>query len=105
MADDNGVGRGLFIGFLAGSIIGSLLGLLYAPKPGKELRGDIRDMSNDYLDDTEEYIKNAKVKANQLINDGKKKSEELVSDAKVKVDALLEEAEKILETAKSKAIS
>ena len=62
MADDGRVGSGLFVGFIAGSIIGSLIGLLYAPKPGKELRGEILDMSNDYLEDTEAYIKNAKVK-------------------------------------------
>ena len=103
MANDNGVGKGLLIGFLTGSIVGSLLGLLYAPKSGKELRGEIKDMSDDYLEEAEEYIKTAKVKANSLINDGKKKSEELVADAKVRVDSLIDEAEKVLTNAKKKS--
>ena len=46
MADDNGVGKGLLLGFLTGSIVGAITALLYAPKPGRELRGDIREKSD-----------------------------------------------------------
>jgi len=102
MAQDN-MGKGLLIGFLTGSIVGSVIALLYAPKSGKELRGDIKIKSDEFIDEAETYLEEAKHKANQLINDGKKKSERLVSDAKVKVDSLLDEAESILKNAKEKA--
>lgn len=103
MRDDNGVGKGLLIGFLTGAAVGSIIALLFAPKSGRELREDIKNKSQDFLEDADRYLANAKDKASQLINDGKKKSEKLVSDAKEKVDALLGEAEKILSDAKDKA--
>lgn len=43
MSEERGVAKGLFLGFLAGGIVGGVLALLYAPKSGKELRQDIRN--------------------------------------------------------------
>jgi gas vesicle protein len=101
--EENGMGKGLLIGFLTGAAVGSIIALLFAPKSGKELREDIKNKSQDFMEDAETYLANAKDKASQLINEGKKKSEKLVSDTKEKVDALLGEAEKILSDAKGKA--
>ncbi len=103
MARDNGLGKGLLIGFLTGSAIGAIIALLYAPKSGNELRSDIKEKTDEFLDDAQEYLSNAKQKATEIINEGKKKSERLVSDAKVKVESLLHDAEKVLNDAKSKA--
>ncbi|MFA7229315.1 MAG: YtxH domain-containing protein [Melioribacteraceae bacterium] len=100
---DNGMGKGLLIGFLTGAAVGSIIALLFAPKSGKELREDIKNKSQDFIEDADEYISKAKDKASQLINEGKKKSEKLVADTKEKVDTLLGEAEKILSDAKGKA--
>lgn len=55
MDQKNGVVKGLLIGFLAGSAIGAVLALLYAPKSGKELRADIRQKTDDLLEDAEGY--------------------------------------------------
>jgi gas vesicle protein len=101
--EENGMGKGLLIGFLTGAAVGSILALLFAPKSGKELRQDIKNKSQDFMEDAETYLANAKDKASQLINEGKKKSEKIVADAKEKVDTILGEAEKILSDAKSKA--
>ena len=103
MAQNDGYGKGLFLGFLTGGILGSVVALLYAPKPGRELRQDIRNKSDEYLGEAENYIEQARNKAQDLINDGKQKSEKLVSDAKIKVDALLNEAESIIAEAKKKS--
>jgi len=103
MREENGIGKGLLIGFLTGAAVGSIVALLFAPKSGKELRQDIKNKSQELVDDAEQYLANAKDKASQLINEGKKKSEKLVADAKEKVDTLLGEAEKILSEAKDKA--
>ncbi|QQS37651.1 MAG: YtxH domain-containing protein [Ignavibacteriales bacterium] len=105
MAQDNNLKKGLLIGFLAGGAIGAILALLYAPKSGKELRNDIRAKTDDYLDDAERFIAEAKVKASELINEGKRKSEKLIVDAKTKSGELLKDAEKIFSDAKTKASS
>lgn len=103
MAQDSGYGKGLFLGFLTGGIIGSVVALLYAPKPGKELRQDIKVKSEEYLGEAETYIEQARGRAQELINDGKEKSEKLIAEAKLKVDALLNEAESIIDDAKKKS--
>lgn len=94
--------KGLFIGILTGGALGAALALLYAPKSGKELRKDIRDKSDEYLDEAEKYIAEAKDKAIDLINEGKKRSEKLIKDAKDKSDQLLKDAEKLFHEAKGK---
>jgi gas vesicle protein len=103
MSRDNGLGKGMLVGFLAGSAIGAIIALLYAPKSGKEFRNDIKERTDEFLDDAQDYLANAKQKANEIINEGKKKSEKLVADAKVKVDGLLHDAETVLSDAKTKA--
>jgi gas vesicle protein len=102
-SDENGLGKGLLVGFLTGAAVGSIIALLFAPKSGKEFRADIKNKSQEFIDDAEGYLANAKEKASQLINEGKKKSERLVAETKEKVDSLLDEAEKILVDAKDKA--
>jgi len=102
MAQENHLGKGVLIGFITGGALGAALALLYAPKTGKELRAEIRTKSDDYLDEADKYIAEAKDKAIDLINDGKKKSEKLIKDAKIKSDELIKDAEKVLEDARSK---
>lgn len=103
MAQDNNIGKGIVIGFIAGGALGAALALLYAPKSGRELREDIRGKTDEALDEAEKYIAEAKDKAIDLINDGKKKSDKLIKDAKEKSDKLLKDAEKVFEEAKTKA--
>ena len=102
MAQDDHFGKGVIIGFLAGGALGAALALLYAPKTGRELREEIKSKKDDYLDEAEKYLAEAKDKAIDLINDGKKRSEKLIKDAKIKSDELLKDAEKILTDARSK---
>lgn len=37
----------IFLPFLVGGTVGSIVGLLLAPKPGKEMRKQIRDLAED----------------------------------------------------------
>jgi len=102
MSRDNNLSKGLLIGFLTGGIVGAAVALLYAPKSGKELRGDIKAKAEEYMTDAEAHLETAKEKAVEMINDGKKKSEKLISEAKVKADELLKDAEKLFDQAKTK---
>ncbi|GBD86714.1 YtxH-like protein [bacterium BMS3Abin03] len=102
MSEESNLGKGVIIGFIAGGALGAALALLYAPKSGKELRQDIKIKTDDYFDEAEKYIAEAKDKAIDLINEGKKKSEKIIKDAKIKSEELLKDAEKVLEEARSK---
>jgi gas vesicle protein len=94
--------KGLLIGLLAGGVIGAVVALLYAPKPGKELRADIKTKAGEFIDDAEEAVAVAKTKAVEIINEGKKRSESLITEAKKRAESLLGDAEKILTEAKDR---
>ena len=102
MSQKNGYVKGLFIGFLAGGAVGALVALFFAPKSGKELRNDIKNETDEYYDETEKFIADAKVKAKDMMNEGKKRSEQLIANAKSKSEELLKNAERIFTEAKSK---
>lgn len=104
MTDDKGgLAKGLFIGFLAGSIVGAIAALLYAPKSGKDLRSDIRKKANEFAEDASDYVKTARSKAVDLVNQGKNRSDQLVSDAKQKAEHILDDAEKVLSGIRDRA--
>lgn len=103
MADNDDNNKSSFlIGFLAGGVIGAVIALLYAPKPGKELRADIKNKAGEVVENAEEYVSAAKNKAVDIINEGKRKSEGLIHEAKKRAESLLGDAEKILTDAKTK---
>lgn len=103
--NDDDSKTGLLIGFLAGAVVGGIIALLYAPKPGKELRADIKNKAGEAIENADEYISAAKHKAVDIINEGKKKSEGLITEAKKRAESLLGDAEKILTDARSKGSS
>src|SRR5512147_3121085 len=74
--------KGLITGFLIGGAIGWAIALLYAPKSGKLLRGDISR------------------KTNELISEGKLRSEHLWNNTKEQVGSTLDSANDFLNTSK-----
>jgi gas vesicle protein len=105
MSKENNSGLSIFLGILAGGAIGAILALLYAPKTGRELRDDLKSKTDEYLDEADKYIAEARNRAKVLINDGKKKSEKIINDAKEKSEAILKDAEKIFNEAKAKVVN
>ncbi len=101
--EKNGLAKGLFIGFLAGSVVGAIAALLYAPKSGKELRSDIKRKAGDLAGDATEYVRNARQRTVDLINQGKERSDQLISDAKEQAESLLGDAEKMLSGIRERA--
>jgi gas vesicle protein len=104
MASENdGMAKGLIVGFLAGSIVGAAMALLYAPKTGRELRADIKKKGEEVAGDADEYVARARKKAIDIINEGKQRSDTLVSDARKRAETLMDDAQRIMSEARSKA--
>jgi gas vesicle protein len=104
MAEDrNGMAKGLLIGFLAGSVVGAITALLYAPKSGKELRSDIRRKASEVAENANDYVRNAREKTGDFLNQGKERSNQLISETKEKAEHLLGDAEKVLTTIRERA--
>ena len=104
MSGNNSV-KGFLIGFLAGGTVGAIIALLTAPKSGKELRGDIKQKSEEYFDEAEKYLADAKNKAGELINDAKSKSQDILNtagrvfkDAKAKTTGVINSGKEKIET-------
>ncbi|MCE2502908.1 MAG: YtxH domain-containing protein [Chlorobi bacterium] len=96
-------GKGMLIGLLTGGALGAALALLYAPKSGRELRADLAEKTNTYVDKTGDAINNASEKARQIVNDGRQRAEHIIEDAREKASSLLSDAERIVNDARAKA--
>jgi len=101
MSQNNSI-KGFLIGFLAGGTIGAIVALLTTPKSGKELRGDIKQKSGEYLDEADKYFMEKKIQASKMINEGKRKYSMIMNDVKSKPGEILKDAERVYNDAKVK---
>jgi gas vesicle protein len=102
MATESKLGKGLILGFLAGSAIGAILALLYAPKSGRELRAELKEKTDDLLEEAEGQIQAARNKASAIVSEARKRSDSLITDAQKKARTLIEDADKVLTGARQK---
>ena len=75
-------GRGVAIALFAGLAIGAILGLLFAPKSGKETRNDLMDKGERLMEKGKESVSDVVEKTKDLAESGKKKVEELKAAVK-----------------------
>ena len=68
MADDNGNG---ILWFLAGLGLGAALGVLYAPKPGREIRDTILGAAEESTDTVKERAKQYADQAQEFVSRGR----------------------------------
>ncbi len=68
---------GILISILTGLFVGFILGILSAPKPGKEIRKDIKDKSEEFVEKGKSKFEEVKGKGKEIIEKGKEKVEEL----------------------------
>jgi gas vesicle protein len=98
MVKENGYGIGLVKGLLIGGTVVGLVSLFFAPKSGKELRKDIKDKSNKYMEEADKFITEGKSKAKDLIDNGLK----IFSDAKTKTGSIVLTGKEIIDNEKDK---
>jgi gas vesicle protein len=100
--ETSGLSKGLLIGLLTGGAVGAALALLFAPKSGRELRSDISDMTNQYIDKAGDILNTANERSREIINEGRTRAESFIDDAREKASTLLSDAEKIVTDARAK---
>ncbi len=95
----------IVISFLAGAAIGSGLALLFAPKTGREMREQIKDMTDDAVDRIRDYAKDAQEKILSTYETGKdlvKEKKSIISSAiEAGKEAMEKERERISEDRKA----
>jgi gas vesicle protein len=101
--ENSGLAKGLFIGFLVGGIAGAVTALLYAPKSGRELRGDIKRKTDEIKGDVSDYIRSTGTRTTEMVNRGKNRSDEIVASAREKAEHIMDDAEKVLTDIRSRA--
>jgi gas vesicle protein len=93
MAENDGGTSGL-AWFLAGLGIGTLVGVLYAPKAGKETREDLANASRDAQARAAELVEQGRQKANEYVEQGRQYVEQgrqYVEQGKQKAAELVEQ--------------
>ena len=84
--------KNVVVGTAIGTALGAAAGLLFAPKSGKETRGDITNISKDVAE-------NIKVHVNDQIENTKEWSEKVMTEVKENWDELKEKKDEIDESA------
>lgn len=76
------LGRGLFLGTLAGITIGVLM----APKAGKEIREELKKHAENLRNEAEEHAENAKEVVDRTATQAKRAVDKTATEAKKAVD-------------------
>ena len=86
MDDGKNIG-GILLAFLAGGVVGTVLGIMLAPSSGEETRRKIRATSLEARDKALEKVESVKSEATELIERGKEKASGVKSQVQAAVDA------------------
>jgi len=63
--------RNLFKGLLIGSLVGAAAGIVFAPKPGRGLRSDIKGKGEKVFQETKQFYSDFRAKANNMLESAK----------------------------------
>lgn len=88
--------KGFIIGVISGSVLGSLIALLYAPDKGENTRDRISYQLNNYMDELSRLIERLQHEKG-IVSDAKKEGDLVVEEAQKRAEDLISEAEKLLE--------
>jgi len=90
--------------FLAGLGIGALVGVLYAPKAGKETREDLmngaleaKEKAAELVEQGKQYVEQGKQIASEYVEQGKQKAAELVEEGRQKAKESVEKGREYYE--------
>jgi len=76
----------VFLSFLLGGMIGAVLGLLFAPCSGEELRRRLKKLSEEFKEDSEDIIREIKERTDEYMEENREK----LFQKKKQIEAALE---------------
>jgi len=94
-------GSSFVIGLLTGTVLGAGLGLLFAPKPGSELRGQLSEKANNLANTASEGYRKASETANEWVDKGKEMGRDVYDKTREAVSRGSEEAQRYVRDASS----
>src|SRR4029077_11733979 len=80
--EHEGGGGSFLMGLLTGTVLGAGLGMLFAPKAGSELRGQIGEQSNNFANQAKEGYQKATESAGQWAEKGREAANEWAEKGK-----------------------
>jgi gas vesicle protein len=80
-----------FEGLFVGGLLGFVLGLLYAPKPGHQLRREIADSSDEFYKTATDRLGDIREKSSQTIQTIQTRGDQLIKTATAQVQETKEQ--------------
>lgn len=97
--NENGGGGSFVMGLLTGTVLGAGLGMLFAPKPGSELRSQLSEQAGQIATTASEGYRRATETASELAGRGRDMSREMYDKARDAVSKGTEEAQRYVKDA------
>src|SRR5438128_1519128 len=91
------------IGVVTGGLVGAAFALLYAPKPGQDMRRDLRFRLDDMTDSINDLVSKATGSVPEYINESRDRAARVVDDARSKASDLLQNADRKIAEARRRA--
>jgi gas vesicle protein len=93
------------IGVVTGGLVGAAFALLYAPKPGSDMRRDLRFRLDDMTDSINDLISKATGSVPEYMNESRDRAARVVDDARTKASDLIQNADRTIAEARRRAQS
>lgn len=94
--------QGSFLSFVLGILLGGILGLLFAPRPGKETREILKKTAKDYSEKGKILYEEKSERLSEAIESGKKTFEEKSKELKERFGDIKEKVSEKISDIKSK---
>ena len=108
--NENGSGGSFVMGLLTGTVLGAGLGMLFAPKPGQELRNQVREQASSLANTASDGYRRASETASDLADRGREaagniagRGREIYDKARDAVSKGAEEAQRYVRDTASEA--
>jgi gas vesicle protein len=95
--------NGIIIALFSGIVIGGVLGILFAPKSGKETRKEIVDKGTELYEKSKDNIEAMVEKSKEFVDKSKDKIDEAMKTVTTKVEDAKQKIDDVVSEVKTKA--